>query len=136
MIRKFFLSFVAVLVVAGCATRLDNRSSNLKPQDRLILSLTQPELARKIKRGKTTQAEVIRMFGEPESTINKNEKETVFLYKAVETSAYGKKKPSRWLPRPNLKVVFLSVTFKNGVVKEYTMAVRDDTLRSSPSALS
>lgn len=107
MIRSFAVLISVIVLLAGCVavetvTGRDFDSSKV-PQ---------------IQIGKTTQSEILQMFGEPDSRglVSGN---IAWRYYYQRTSSTGSLSPQEQQIKPHITEKTLNIIFKNGVVERY-----------------
>jgi hypothetical protein len=112
------LSFIVIL--AGCAPT----QTELTEQDKRILNLTNEELAKTLIKGRTSQDEVKKLFGEPYSVKVNEKQENTYYYRLINSKRSEDYIPFISNPKYNNKIVHLSITFEKDVIKEYELSQR------------
>jgi len=109
-----------VITLAGCAPT----QTELTEQGKRILNLTHEELAKTLIKGKTSQNEVKKLFGEPYSVKVNEKQENTYYYSLINSKRSEDYIPFISNPKYNNKIVHLSITFEKDVIKEYELSQR------------
>jgi hypothetical protein len=108
------------MILAGCAPT----QTELSEQQKRILNLTNEELSQLLVKGKTSQDEVKKLFGEPYSTKVNDKRETTYFYRLINSKRSEDYVPFISNPKFQNKIICLNITFEGSSIKEYELAQR------------
>ncbi|MGC0989995.1 hypothetical protein WKH43_13045 [Pantoea agglomerans] len=123
-ITKVFICSLITCVLNSCASTAGNQS---------IKNETQKSITSKIIKCKTTEAEVLVMFGEPNTRNSLDSNEEMWLYSLVNS----KMSAATYIPivglfsnGTDLKTKSLSIFFENGKVATWTLSEGNDSVHN------
>ncbi|WP_432413788.1 hypothetical protein [Pantoea allii] len=118
-------SLLTIIVLSGCASTAGNQS---------IKNETQQSIASKIIKGRTTEAEVFSIYGEPTSKTSVDSNTERWLYSLVNS----KTTLATYIPivglfsnGTDLKTKSLTVLFENGKVETWSLSEGNDSVHNS-----
>ncbi|MEN4880842.1 hypothetical protein ABEI17_09000 [Pantoea agglomerans] len=117
-------SLLTIIVLSGCASTAGNQS---------IKNETQQSIASKIFKGRTTEAEVLSIYGEPTSKISVDSNTERWLYSLVDS----KMTLTTYIPivglfsnGTDLKTKSLTVLFESGKVETWSLSEGNDSVHN------
>ena len=108
--KKIILFFMFVLFLSGCTYTAVNETGSVIDPNKVAL----------IKKGKTTESEILSMFGKPTTKVVVNETDSKWVYQHIVSRASAQAYTGK--TSSSLTNEILDILFRKGVVLNFTFS--------------